>query len=67
MLEAGNRTRNSADGCSSGRRNASQVFSAWLAALAAAVTIMIGGIKARTYLRRELRTLTVSPHMKDPS
>jgi hypothetical protein len=43
------------------------VFSAWLAALAAAVTIMIGGIKARTYLRRELRTLTVPPHMKDPS
>lgn len=43
------------------------VFSAWLAALAAAFTIMIGGIKARTYLRRELRTLTVPPHMKDPS
>jgi len=40
------------------------VFSAWLAALAAAFTIMI---KARTYLRRELRTLTVPPHMKDPS
>lgn len=44
-----------------------QVFSAWLAALAAAFTIMIGGIKARTYLRRELRTLTVPPHMEDPS
>ena len=43
------------------------VFSAWLAALAAAFTTMIGGIKARTYLRRELRTLTVPPHMKDPS
>jgi hypothetical protein len=43
------------------------MFSAWLAALAAAFTIMIGGIKARTYLRRELRTLTVPPHMKDPS
>jgi hypothetical protein len=43
------------------------VFSAWLVALAAALTIMIGGIKARTYLRRELRTLTVPPHTKDPS
>jgi hypothetical protein len=42
------------------------VFSAWFAALAAAFTIMIGGIKARTYLRRELRALTVPPHMKDP-
>jgi len=43
------------------------VFSAWLAALAAAFAMMIGGIKARTYLRRELRTLTVPLHMKDPS
>jgi hypothetical protein len=42
------------------------VFSAWFAALAAAFTIMIGGINARTYLRRELRALTVPPHMKDP-
>jgi hypothetical protein len=43
------------------------VFSAWLAALAAAVTIMIGGIKARACLRRELRALTVPPDMTDPS
>ena len=43
------------------------VFSAWLAALAAAFTIMIGGIKARTYLRRELRTLTVPPFTRKVS
>jgi hypothetical protein len=43
------------------------IFSAWLAALAAAFTVMVGGgIKVRTYLRRELLTLTVPPEMKDP-
>ena len=43
------------------------VFSAWLAALAAAFAMMIGGTKARTYLRREFKTLTAPLYMKDPS
>jgi hypothetical protein len=43
------------------------VFSAWLAALAAAFAMMIRGTKARTYLRREFKTLTAPLYMKDPS
>jgi hypothetical protein len=43
------------------------VFSAWLAALAAAFAMMIGGTKARTYLRRKFKTLTAPLYMKDAS
>ena len=39
----------------------------WLAALVVACGIVIGGVKARSYVRRVLRTLTIPLQMKDPS
>jgi hypothetical protein len=44
---------------------ATYVLSLWLAALLVACGMVIGGVKARSYVLRELRTLTIPSQMKD--
>ncbi len=49
------------------RETPTHVLPLWLAALVVACGIVIGGVMARSYVRRELRTLTIPLQMKDPS
>jgi hypothetical protein len=44
-----------------------RILPLWLAALVVACGIVIGGVKAKSFVRRQLRTLTIPLQMNDPS
>jgi hypothetical protein len=49
------------------RETPTRILPLWLAALAVACGIVTGGVKAKSFMRRQLRTLTIPLQMKDPS
>jgi hypothetical protein len=49
------------------RETPTRILPLWLAALVVACGIVIGGVKAKSFMRRQLRTLTIPLQMKDPS
>jgi hypothetical protein len=49
------------------RETPTRILPLWLAALVVACGIVIGGVKAKSFMRRQLRTLTIPLQMNDPS
>ena len=49
------------------RETPTRILPLWLAALVVACGIVIGGVKAKSFMRRQLRTLTIPLQRNDPS